>query len=87
MPTLNNTKLCLCLFQSKVIRVLNLWQKNAVFDSEVIQPLFDLADPNHPVHKDQAALAPTNGITAAKPVPAVNVTPKNGKWNFLITIK
>lgn len=66
--------------------MLNLWQKNAVFDSEVIQPLFDLADPNHPVHKDQAALAPTNGITAAKPVPTANVTPKNGKW-LLITIK
>ena len=40
-------------FQSKVIRVLNLWQKNSVFQSEVIQPLFDLADPNHPIHKEQ----------------------------------
>jgi len=35
--------------KSKVIRVLNLWQKNAVFPSEVIQPLFDLADPNSDV--------------------------------------
>lgn len=39
--------------KSKVIRVLNLWQKNAVFAPEVIQPLFDLADPNHPIHKEQ----------------------------------
>jgi len=39
--------------KSKVIRVLNLWQKNAVFPAEVIQPLFDLADPNHPIHKEQ----------------------------------
>ncbi|KAL6447499.1 hypothetical protein ACFW04_000014 [Cataglyphis niger] len=39
--------------KSKVIRVLNLWQKNAVFPPEVIQPLFDLADPNHPIHKEQ----------------------------------
>uniref|UniRef100_A0A0K2UEB3 Putative LOC100120342 [Nasonia vitripennis] n=2 Tax=Caligidae TaxID=72034 RepID=A0A0K2UEB3_LEPSM len=31
--------------KSKVIRVLNLWQKNQVFSSEVIQPLFDLANP------------------------------------------
>lgn len=45
--------------KSKVIRVLNLWQKNAVFPSEVIQPLFDLADPNHPIHKEQAVN--TNG--------------------------
>nr|KAG5711060.1 hypothetical protein BaRGS_013794 [Batillaria attramentaria] len=33
---------------SRVIRVLNLWQKNAVFPMEVIQPLLDLAaDPNN----------------------------------------
>ncbi|VVC37250.1 RNA polymerase II-binding domain,ENTH/VHS,CID domain,RNA recognition motif domain [Cinara cedri] len=29
--------------KSKVIRVLNLWQKNAVFTTDVIQPIFDLA--------------------------------------------
>lgn len=39
------------LFQSKIIRVLNLWQKNNVFAPEVIQPLFDLANPDHPVHQ------------------------------------
>lgn len=34
--------------RSRVIRVLNLWQKNAVFPVEVIQPLLDLAaDPNN----------------------------------------
>lgn len=38
-------------FQSKIIRVLNLWQKNNVFAPEVIQPLFDLANPEHPVHQ------------------------------------
>ena len=32
--------------KSKIIRVLNLWQKNAVFTAEVISPLFDLANPN-----------------------------------------
>ena len=37
--------------KSKVIRVLNLWQKNSVFPSEVIQPLFDLANPNSDVHR------------------------------------
>lgn len=30
--------------------MLNLWQKNNVFAPDVIQPLFDLADPDHPVH-------------------------------------
>ncbi|KAL7641248.1 UNVERIFIED_CONTAM: hypothetical protein RMT77_008386 [Armadillidium vulgare] len=38
--------------KSKVIRVLNLWQKNHVFAEDVIQPLFDLADPNHSIHKE-----------------------------------
>ncbi|XP_017040891.1 SR-related and CTD-associated factor 4 isoform X2 [Drosophila ficusphila] len=36
--------------KSRIIRVLNLWQKNNVFKSEVIQPIFDLADPNHPIY-------------------------------------
>uniref|UniRef100_A0A182PCV3 RRM domain-containing protein n=1 Tax=Anopheles epiroticus TaxID=199890 RepID=A0A182PCV3_9DIPT len=36
--------------KSKIIRVLNLWQKNMVFLPEVIQPLFDLANPDHPIH-------------------------------------
>ncbi|KAF7989878.1 hypothetical protein HCN44_008552 [Aphidius gifuensis] len=48
--------------KSKVIRVLNLWQKNAVFPPEVIQPLFDLADPNHPIHKEQAIINANGGI-------------------------
>lgn len=39
------------ILQSKIIRVLNLWQKNQVFSPEAIQPLFDLADPNNPIHQ------------------------------------
>lgn len=36
------------LEQCRVVRVLNLWQKNAVFPVEVIQPLLDLAaEPNN----------------------------------------
>lgn len=31
------------LLQSKIVRVLNLWQKNGVFKIEVIQPLLDMA--------------------------------------------
>lgn len=37
--------------KSRIIRVLNLWQKNSVFAPEVIQPIFDLADPNHPIYQ------------------------------------
>ncbi|XP_017839117.1 SR-related and CTD-associated factor 4 isoform X3 [Drosophila busckii] len=41
--------------KSRIIRVLNLWQKNNVFKSEVIQPIFDLADPNHPIYHQMMA--------------------------------
>uniref|UniRef100_A0A1A9WBX4 RRM domain-containing protein n=1 Tax=Glossina brevipalpis TaxID=37001 RepID=A0A1A9WBX4_9MUSC len=40
--------------KSRIIRVLNLWQKNNVFAPDVIQPIFDLADPNHPVYSIQS---------------------------------
>lgn len=33
-----------------MIRVLNLWQKNEVFTADVIQPLFDLANPVSELH-------------------------------------
>lgn len=39
-------------FQRNIIRVLNLWQKNNVFSPQVIQPLLDMADPNHPLHQE-----------------------------------
>ncbi|XP_055792782.1 SR-related and CTD-associated factor 4 isoform X2 [Salvelinus fontinalis] len=37
--------LCLCPTEerSKIVRVLNLWQKNGVFKMEIIQPLLDMA--------------------------------------------
>merc|ERR1712018_172619 len=37
--------------KSRIIRVLNLWQKNEVFTAEVIQPLFDLANPSSELHR------------------------------------
>ena len=55
----------LFILQSKVIRVLNLWQKNQVFPPEVVQPLFDLADPNHSIHKDPAIAAIAAAAAAA----------------------
>ncbi|KAJ0061559.1 hypothetical protein NL108_005701 [Boleophthalmus pectinirostris] len=40
--------LCLCPVEdrSKIVRVLNLWQKNGVFKIEIIQPLLDMAAAN-----------------------------------------
>lgn len=37
---------CLPDDKPKIVRVLNLWQKNGVFSSQVIQPLLDMANPN-----------------------------------------
>ena len=39
------------ILQSRVIRVLNLWQKNEVFTADIIQPLFDLANPSSELHR------------------------------------
>ncbi|XP_064095293.1 SR-related and CTD-associated factor 4-like isoform X7 [Macrobrachium nipponense] len=41
--------------KSKVIRVLNLWQRNQVFAEDIIQPLFDLADPNSAIQREVGA--------------------------------
>ncbi|XP_060525913.1 SR-related and CTD-associated factor 4 [Cylas formicarius] len=74
--------------KSKVIRVLNLWQKNQVFPPEVIQPLFDLADPNHPIYKEiDNPIQQANGVNPlgaavqggiAKGSPALQKTPTKG---------
>lgn len=37
---------CLLDDKPKIVRVLNLWQKNGVFASHVISPLLDMANPN-----------------------------------------
>lgn len=50
------------MFQSKIIRVLNLWQKNCVFPPETVQPLFDLANPDHPLHQSQALEAANSSM-------------------------
>uniref|UniRef100_A0A673Y945 SR-related CTD-associated factor 4b n=1 Tax=Salmo trutta TaxID=8032 RepID=A0A673Y945_SALTR len=42
-PTFQNLYLCPHDDKSKIIRVLNLWQKNAVFEMDIVQPLLDMA--------------------------------------------
>lgn len=49
--------------KGKVVRVLNLWQKNQVFTPDVIQPLLDMASR---VGTDQA-LQPSNGVQLKTP--------------------
>lgn len=34
------------VFQTKIVRVLNLWQKNGVFDTHILQSLVDMANGN-----------------------------------------
>ncbi|XP_041850790.1 SR-related and CTD-associated factor 4-like isoform X2 [Melanotaenia boesemani] len=46
--------------KSKIVRVLNLWQKNGVFDMDIIQPLMDMA----------------NGVIAAPPALEVHADSK-----------
>ena len=64
--------------KGKIIRVLNLWQKNSVFTPDVIQPLFDqLADPNNPIHREN--LAASNGLnTSAGHTSPNNVSKSSG---------
>lgn len=57
--------------KSRIIRVLNLWQKNNVFAPDVIQPIFDLADPNHPIYSMPPPALAT--VTAAAPSTSANL--------------
>nr|CAD7589624.1 unnamed protein product [Timema genevievae] len=66
--------------KSKVVRVLNLWQKNTVFQSEVIQPLFDLADPSNPLHQELAPVITSNGsITTLNKTPPTSTNKSSSK--------
>ena len=61
-----------------MIRVLNLWQKNEVFASEVIQPLFDLANPNSELAKQmdeqsKRGLLGGDGPSDIKPVKTAKI--------------
>ncbi|KAJ7988885.1 hypothetical protein DPEC_G00313830 [Dallia pectoralis] len=53
--------------KSKIVRVLNLWQKNSVFKSDIIQPLLDMA----------AGLPPPSvtPVMSSRDAPANNATP------------
>ncbi|KAH8369860.1 hypothetical protein KR093_001278 [Drosophila rubida] len=50
--------------KSRIIRVLNLWQKNNVFKSDVIQPIFDLADPSHPIYHQMPPIGGAGNLSS-----------------------
>ncbi|XP_061599504.1 SR-related and CTD-associated factor 8 [Cololabis saira] len=64
--------------KSKIVRVLNLWQKNAVFKSDIIQPLLDMAAGIAPPSATPvlpSSAAPVNNTTPG--TPATPATPAN----------
>lgn len=69
--------------KSRIIRVLNLWQKNNVFAPEVIQPIFDLADPNHPIYSmpPPGATGSTAGPSGSSGLGDLSATQANGGLN------
>jgi len=65
--------------KSKVIRVLNLWQKNNVFHSDAIQPLFDMANPQSEIYKKLDHQMKTTGKIALSEGTPVKEDRKEGK--------
>ncbi|XP_042530520.1 SR-related and CTD-associated factor 8 isoform X4 [Dipodomys spectabilis] len=62
--------------KSKIVRVLNLWQKNNVFKSEIIQPLLDMAA-GIPPPVVTPVLAGTAAMSNTPGTPVTPVTPAN----------
>ncbi|XP_075059501.1 SR-related and CTD-associated factor 8 isoform X2 [Mixophyes fleayi] len=78
--TFQNLYRCPSDDKSKIVRVLNLWQKNNVFKSEIIQPLLDMAagippPVVTPVLPSNAATVSNTPGTPATPVTPANVVP------------
>ncbi|KAF4796334.1 Protein SCAF8 [Turdus rufiventris] len=64
--------------KSKIVRVLNLWQKNNVFKSEIIQPLLDMAAGIPPPVVTPVLPSTTAAISNNTPgTPVTPVTPAN----------
>ncbi|XP_068608484.1 SR-related and CTD-associated factor 8-like [Brachionichthys hirsutus] len=77
--------------KSKIVRVLNLWQKNAVFKSDIIQPLLDMAAGIPPpsvtpvMPSSAAAVNNTTPGTPATPATPANIVPGLPDWASQIT--
>ncbi|XP_051942799.1 SR-related and CTD-associated factor 8 isoform X1 [Hippocampus zosterae] len=78
IPTFQHLYRCPSDDKSKIVRVLNLWQKNAVFKSDIIQPLLDMAagiPPPSVTPVMSSSAAPVNNTTPG--TPATPATPAN----------
>ncbi|XP_066103934.1 SR-related and CTD-associated factor 8 isoform X5 [Saccopteryx bilineata] len=63
--------------KSKIVRVLNLWQKNNVFKSEIIQPLLDMAAGIPPPVATPVLAGTTAAMSNTPGTPVTPVTPAN----------
>ncbi|KAL2096573.1 hypothetical protein ACEWY4_008721 [Coilia grayii] len=76
--TFQNLYMCPLDDKSKILRVLNLWQKNGVFTMDIIQPLLDMATTNvmMPVVENglPAAASPAPAVPAETPLPVTSAS-------------
>ncbi|XP_075718804.1 SR-related and CTD-associated factor 8 isoform X2 [Rhinoderma darwinii] len=75
--TFQNLYRCPSDDKSKIVRVLNLWQKNNVFKSEIIQPLLDMAAGIHPPGITPVFPSTAAAVSNTPGTPATPVTPAN----------
>ncbi|NP_001089259.1 SR-related CTD associated factor 8 L homeolog [Xenopus laevis] len=75
--TFQNLYRCPADEKSKIVRVLNLWQKNNVFKSEIIQPLLDMAAGIPPPVVTPVLPSTTAAMSNTPGTPVTPVTPAN----------
>ncbi|KAE8601860.1 hypothetical protein XENTR_v10013817 [Xenopus tropicalis] len=75
--TFQNLYRCPADDKSKIVRVLNLWQKNNVFKSEIIQPLLDMAAGIPPPVVTPVLPSTTAAVSNTPGTPVTPVTPAN----------
>lgn len=84
--TFQNLYRCPTDDKSKIVRVLNLWQKNSVFKSDIIQPLLDMAaglPPPSVTPVSASSAVPMNSTTPgtpATPATPANIMPSLPDW-------
>ncbi|XP_057199211.1 SR-related and CTD-associated factor 8 isoform X1 [Triplophysa rosa] len=86
ISTFQNLYRCPTDDKSKIVRVLNLWQKNSVFKSDIIQPLLDMAaglPPPSVTPVSASSAVPINSTTPgtpATPATPANIVPSLPDW-------
>ncbi|XP_053566951.1 SR-related and CTD-associated factor 8 isoform X2 [Bombina bombina] len=75
--TFQNLYRCAGDDKSKIVRVLNLWQKNNVFKSEIIQPLLDMAAGIAPPVVTPVLPSTAPAVSNTPGTPVTPVTPAN----------